>query len=87
MLVARFHELIEEGMWAQWLRLELRMELDRHVPRMVWQFEYLNELTVGGLTNNAQAVFQKHLFVFAVEFVAVAMPLADLTLTVGHVSL
>jgi len=51
MLVASTNEAVEQGMGLEGLRLKFWVKLDCHIPRMFWQFEYLDEFTVGRLSS------------------------------------
>ena len=53
--VARLDEAREQRMRLQRLRLELRMELHRQVPRVAGQLRDLDELAVGRLPEITQA--------------------------------
>src|SRR5689334_17084155 len=67
----------EQRMWLLRLALELRMELHRHVPRMVRQLDDLDELPVERAAHHLQPLVRQRLLVEAVELVAMAMTLVD----------
>src|SRR5438105_1253789 len=73
------HERAEQRMRLQGLRLELRMELAAQEPGMIRELADLDVNAVGSLSGQPQTVLFQNSFVFAIEFVAVAMTLADLT--------
>lgn len=72
----------EERVWLERLRLELRMELHRDVPRMRWQFDDFNELAVERSPDDLQAMIGQRLFIQAIEFVPVSMAFVNDRLTV-----
>src|SRR6266852_4408677 len=82
MLVRCRNERTEQRMWLQRLRLELGMELAADEMRMVGQFDHLNVSAIGRRTGNSQSRRHHRLLVFAVEFVAMAVALADFQLAV-----
>ena len=59
------------------LRLELRVELHRDVPRVAGQLDDLDELAVERAADDLQALVGQRLLVEAVELVAVAVALVD----------
>src|SRR5579863_2568820 len=60
------------------LRFELRMELAADEPGMVGNFDDLDVNAVGRAPRDAEARARQRLIVFAVEFVAVPVPLGNL---------
>ena len=68
----------EQRMRLQRLRFEFGMELASQIPRMIRQFADLDVHAVGRLARQPQAVLGQNRLKFAIEFVAVAMALADL---------
>src|SRR5215472_15067164 len=64
---------------------ELGMELTADKVGMVGQFHHLDVGSVGGRTRNSQPARDERFLVFTIEFVAVAVALADLRLTVNLV--
>src|SRR5437870_3431694 len=64
-------------------RFELRMKLAPQVPGMVAKLANLHVDSVRSLASNAEAVLRQNRLVFAIEFVAVTMTLADLESSVG----
>ena len=64
-------------MRAQRLRLELRMELHREIPRVPGQFDDFDELAVERTADDFQAMFDQLGFVQTVELVAMPMTLVD----------
>ena len=75
--VARADEAGEQRVRAQRLRLELGVELHGDEPRVAGQFGDLDELAVGRLARDPQAVRGEDRLVGRVELVAVAVPLED----------
>src|SRR5438105_12677641 len=73
-------------MRLQRLRFELRMELAANKMRMAGNFDYLYIRSVGRGPADLQPAAGEYRFIFAIEFVAVAMALADLKLAVSAVS-
>src|SRR5262245_64390548 len=69
-------------MRLEWFRLELGVELDRHVPGVRWQLDYLDELAVERTTDDFESLIGQRFFVQAVELVTVAMSLVDHCLAV-----
>ena len=65
-------------MRLQRLRLELRMELAPDKVRMIRQLHHLHVSPVRRRSGNPQAGRNHRLFVFAIEFVTMPVPLADL---------
>src|SRR5438128_2394603 len=82
MPVARFHEAREERMRLERLRLELRMELDGHKPRVRGELRNLDELAVGRAARHLHAVLCQRCLVETVEFEAMTMALVDQILAV-----
>jgi hypothetical protein len=80
--MTRLNEAGEKRVRLEWLRLELRMELDRHVPRMGWQFDDLHELAVERSADDLETLIGQCLFIQAIEFVPVSMALVDYRLRV-----
>ncbi len=75
----------KQRMRLQWLGFEFRMKLAAEEPRMVRRFDNFHVILVGCASRNFQAGGDQRFFVVAVEFVAVAMPFADLEFAVGFV--
>src|SRR6266851_10095316 len=75
-------------MRLQWLRLEFRMELAAEEIRMVRNFHDLHIGSVRGAAGKAHARAGEYGLILAVEFIAVAMALADLgcSVSVGSVA-
>ena len=76
-LMAGVDEPGEQRMRTQRLRLELRVELHGHVPRMGRQLDDLDELAVERSADDLQPLVGERLFEQAVELVPMAMPFAD----------
>src|SRR5258708_35069994 len=85
MLVRCRNERTEQRMRLQRLRLELGMELAADEMRMIRQSHHLYVSTVGRRPRNSQSRRHHRLLVFAVEFVAMAVALADFQLAVDFV--
>src|SRR5258708_5005231 len=85
MLVRCRNERTEQRMRLQRLRLELGMELAADEMRMIRQFHHLYVSTVRRRPRNSQSRRHHRLLVFAVEFVAMAVALADFQLAVDFV--
>src|SRR4051812_3620676 len=85
--VAGVDESGEERVRLERLRLELGMELHRHVPRVLRQLEDLDELPVQRAADDLQPLVGQRLLVEAVELVAVAMALVDHVAAVERVRL
>ena len=77
MLQRRADESAEQRMRLERLGLELGMELAAQIPGMVRQLADLDVNAVGSFAGQPQAVLLQHGLVFAVEFVAMAVALAD----------
>ena len=72
----------EERMWLQWFRLELRVELAAQEVRVI---HYLDDLNVGAVrrcAGDTHARASEHSFIFAIEFIAVPVTLANLSCTI-----
>src|SRR6185436_14902091 len=65
-------------MGARWPRLEFRMELAPHEPRMLLEFDDFHELAVRAQAGQAHAPLHELVAVLVGDLVAMAMPLADL---------
>src|SRR5262245_2777490 len=72
------HEVGEERMRLQGLRLELRVVLHGHVPRVLRDLRHLHELAVGRLAGDREPALREAALVGLVELVAMAVPLEDL---------
>src|SRR5689334_22545640 len=83
MRVRRSHERPEQRMRLQRLGLELRMKLACQEPGMVRSLDNFHILAVRRTSGNAESRVGQRLFVLAVEFVAVAVALADIRRAVG----
>src|SRR5215475_9498567 len=70
-------------MRLEWLRLKFRMELAANEMRMISQFYHFDISAIRCRSRNAQAGRRHRLFVFPIEFITMAMPLADFTLFVN----
>src|SRR5687767_4276284 len=79
----RSYKRAEQRMRLERFRLEFGVELAAQEPRMVRQFADLDIDSIGSLPGQAQTMAGEDLFVFAVEFVTMAVPLADGIHTVG----
>src|ERR1700679_954254 len=82
MLIGRRNERAEQRMRLQRLRLELGMKLAPDEMWMVGQFYHLHISSVRRRARDAQPSRYHRLFVFTIEFVAMAVPLADFQLAV-----
>src|SRR5215204_311764 len=81
-LMAGLDEAGEQRMRLQRLRLELGMELHRHVPRMARQLDDLDELAVLRAADDLEPGFGERALEEAVELVAMTVPLLDQRLAV-----
>src|SRR5712672_3569389 len=72
-------------MRLQWLRFEFWMELAADEERVIRDLDHLDVRAVRCRAGDAQAAAGEHGFVFAVEFVAMAMALADFKIAVDAV--
>src|SRR5580765_2664747 len=79
------NERREEWVWLERLRVEFRVELAAEEPRMFRRFDDFDVIFIGRATRNLQSRSDQRLLVFAVEFVAMAMPLADFERSVSFV--
>src|SRR5258708_27925193 len=68
------------------LGLEFGVKLAAEKPRMVRRLNDLDVILVGSSAGDAQSRSGQNLFVVAVEFVAMAMALADFQLPIGAMS-
>src|SRR3989442_13083892 len=76
---------LEQRVGREGARLELGMELATHEPRVVADLDNLDVSAIRRVARNGEAVSRQRLFVFAVEFVAVTVPLRDFERPVGLV--
>src|SRR5580698_4221830 len=83
MFVRRGDKGGEQRVRFQWLRLEFGMELAAEKPGMIGYFANLDVHRIRRLPGNAESAGRQNLLVLAIEFVTVAMALADLGLAVG----
>ena len=74
---ARADECREKRMRRQRLGLEFRMELAADEPRMVRHLDDFDVLAIRRAAGDAETGVGQRLFVFAIEFVAVAVPLGN----------
>src|SRR3546814_10846137 len=77
LLHRRFDESREQRMRIEWLRFELRVELDPDKPRMVGTLNDFRQHAVGRHARKDEAALLQAFAIGAVDFIAVAMPLAD----------
>src|SRR6267143_7135848 len=77
------HESREQRMRSHRPRFQLRMELAADEPRMVGQFDHLDQLAVRRQSRRAQTVLRQHVAVGVRHLVPVAMALAHLRRVVG----
>ncbi len=70
-------------MRLEWLGFEFGMELAAQEPWMVGRFDDFNVIFVGSAAGDAEARAEQSFFVIAIEFVAMAVTLADFGLAVG----
>ena len=82
-LVAGSDEVAEERVGLQRLGLEFGMKLAAEEERVIGDFYDLDIGCIGGGSGEAKSAAGEEGFVFAVELVAMAMALADLSLGVG----
>ena len=73
----RADESGEERVWREWLRLKLRMELAAEEPRMVGQFDDFDVRAIGSFSGDAETGGDENFLVVAIEFIAMAVALAD----------
>src|SRR5882672_10894508 len=77
MRVRRADEGMKERVRHERLRFKFRMELASEKPRMLRRLDNFHVLAVGRASGDAETGIGQRLFVFAVEFIAVAMAFAD----------
>src|SRR3546814_916003 len=82
LLHRRFDESREQRMRIEWLRFELRVELDPDKPRMVGTLNDFRQHAVGRHARKDEAALLQAFAIGAVDFIAVAMPLADVVGTI-----
>src|SRR5262249_24354991 len=82
-LIGSAEECAEQRMRLERLRFELWMELAANKVRMVSQFDHLDISPLGSRSGNSQACGGQLFFIFAVELVAMTVPLADFGLAVN----
>src|SRR6478672_3146049 len=87
LLFGRADEGEEQRMRAGRAALELRMELRRQKPRMVFQFDDLHQFVVGGTATHLHAFRLNAAAIGVVELIAVAVALEDNRLAIGRLSL
>src|SRR5262245_24304986 len=86
-LLAGTDKAPEERVGEHRLRLEFGMELAGQEVRMIRNLHDLDETPIGGLAAHPEPLLQHGVEVLPVDFVAVAVPLADLGLPVGALGL
>ena len=69
-------------MRRQRLGFEFRMKLAADEPRMLGRFDDFDVRPIRRFAGDAESRGEQSFFVFAIEFVAMAMPLADFQLAV-----
>src|SRR6476469_1067880 len=74
----------EQRVRRERLRLQLRMELHAHEPGMVWPLDDFGQFAVGRQAGKDQALLLERVAVMDVDFVAVAVALADHGLAVDR---
>ena len=67
------------------LGFEFRMELAAEEPRMVRSFDDLDVVFVGSAAGDAEAGGGQNFLVVAIEFVAMAVTLADFGFAIGAI--
>ena len=77
------HERIEQRMRHKRRRLEFRMELAGEKPGMVRSLYDLDVFAIGRAAADAETSGGERFFVFAIEFVTVAVAFADVRGSVG----
>src|SRR3954447_14103776 len=70
-------------MWFERLRLELGMELAAEIPGMIGDLADLNVNAVGSLPGKLETVRRQEALELTIEFISMAMPLADLSRTIS----
>src|SRR5581483_5926780 len=83
MLVRCAYERREHRLRLERLRFEFWMELAANEVRMIRQFHHLDVSAVGGRSRNLQPRRSQRLFILAIEFVTMAVALADFGLAVN----
>ena len=73
----RANKFAEERLGSRGLRLELRMVLHRHEPRVTAQLDNLDQLAVGTEADGDEIMIDEVLPVAIVEFVAMPVTLMD----------
>jgi len=68
-------EAFEERVWLVRLAVEFRMELAGDEERMLWQFDDLDEFTIGRVAAESEVSLFKFFAISIIEFVAMAMAL------------
>src|ERR1022692_1255076 len=81
--ISRADKRLEERVRLQRLALELRMELAPQHPGVLGDLADFHVGLVGRLAGDAQSARGEALLVFPIEFVAMAVPLADIARAVG----
>src|ERR1017187_2381491 len=81
--IRRADKRLEKRVRLQRLALELRMELAPQHPRVLGDLADFHVGLVGRLAGDAQSARGEALLVFPIEFVAMAVPLADIERAVG----
>jgi len=75
----------EEGVRLGGFGFELGVELAAEDPRVVWGFDDFDLVVVGSTAGDAESGGGQSFFVFAIEFVTVAVAFADFRFAVGLV--
>src|SRR6516165_2432078 len=82
MAVCRCNERGKQWMRFKWLRLEFRMKLTTEKKRVGRYLNDLNVCSVWSGAGNPKPASGQNALVFAIELVPMAVPLADLSLTI-----
>ena len=80
----RADERREQWVRFQWFRFEFRVELAAEEPRVVRRLDNFHVILIRRASRDAQSCGNQGLFVVAVEFVVVAVPLAVASYNAGQ---
>ena len=78
-----FDEAFEQRVSVMWLRLELRMVLHRHEPRVCSQFDNLDQAAIRTCSRHLQSGIDKLLTIRRIELISMSMTFADFALAVS----
>ena len=83
----RGHKALKQGMGPVGAALELRVELAGNKPRMLRNYNHLDDTSIWGESGKHHSIFLKYFTVIVINFVTVTMSFLDLFAAIKLVSL